>query len=50
MLHDGGVAMFDEVLQRVRATIFYEQRVIDECTGDGWFEHEETDRANAATD
>ena len=29
MLHDGGVATFDEVLLRVPATIFYKQRVID---------------------
>ena len=50
MLHDGGVATFDEVLLRVRATIFYEERVIDECTSDGRFEHGETDRANATTD
>ena len=51
MLHDGGVATFDEVLLRVRATIFYEKRVIDECTSNGRrFEHRETDRANATTD
>ena len=44
MMHDGGVATFDVVvLLRVRATIFYEQRVIDECTSDGRFEHGETD-------
>ena len=51
MLHDGGVATFDEVLLRVRATIFYEERVIDQCTSNGRrFEHRETDRANATTD
>ena len=50
MLHDGGVATVDEVLLRVRATIFYEERVIDECTSDRRFEHGETDRANATTD
>ena len=51
MLHDGGVATFDKVLLRVRATIFYEERVIDEGTCNGRrFEHRETDRANAATD
>ena len=50
MLHDGGLATFDEVLLRVRPTIFYEQRVIDEGTSDGRFEHEETDRDNATTD
>ena len=50
MLHDGGVAMFGEVLLRVRATIFYEQREIDKCTSDGRFEHGETDQANATTD
>ena len=51
MLHDRGVATFDEVLLRVRATIFHEERVIDECTCNGRrFEHRETDRANATTD
>ena len=50
MLYDRGVATFNEVLLRVRATIFYEQQVIDECTSDGRFEHGETDRANATTD
>ena len=51
MLHYGGVATFDEVLLRVRATIFYEERVIDECTCNGRrFEHRETDRAHATTD
>ena len=51
MLHDRGVATFDEVLPHVRATIFGEQRVIDECTSNGRrFEHRETDRANATTD
>ena len=50
MLHDEGVATFDKVLLRVRATIFYEERVIDECTCNGRrFEHRETDRANATT-
>ena len=51
MLHDGDVATLDNVLLRVRATIFYEQRVIDECTSNGRrFEHRETDRANAKID
>ena len=51
MLQFGGVATFDEVLLPVRATIFYEQRVIDECTCNGrQFEHRKTDRANATTD
>ena len=50
MLHDGGLATFDEVLLSVRATIFYEQIVIDECTSDGRCEHGETDRANTTTD
>ena len=37
---------FDEVLLRVRATIFYEERVFDEGTCNGRrFEHQKTDRA-----
>ena len=50
MLDDRGVAMFDKVLQRVRATIFSKQRVIGMCTSDGQFEHGETGRANPTTD
>ena len=50
MLHDGGVATFNGVLLRVRATIFYEHQMIDECTGDGQFEHGKSNRANATTD
>ena len=50
MLYDGGVATFDKVLLRVRATIFHEQRVIDECMSKGrQFDHREADRANATT-
>ena len=50
MLLVGGVATFDEVLLRVRATTFCEQLVIDKSTSDGRFEHGETDLADAATD